>query len=208
MGYEINMAQARNYGKFSPKMSAIFISNGHGDCYSSAKTLDMKKKLLLLACIGIMKLNAQNPGVSQQDKSFAEMALMGNLKELKYSQLALNKGFSPEVKELAQHIVEDHKKADDLLRQITAGKSITVPSALDADEQKDFEKLSNKEGEDFDKAYTDCMVKDHKKTIRAYEKETKKGENTEFRAFATNTLPSIIHHKNMAEETCKKIGKK
>jgi len=168
----------------------------------------MKKTFLLIACFAMTTLQAQNPEISKQDREFAEFALNTNLVELKFSELATTKGFSPEVKNLAQQIITDHKKADDLLKQITAGKSVSAPTQLSEDQQKDYNKLKDMEGEAFDKAYTDCMVKDHKKAIDQYEKQTKKGNNTELRAFATNTLPSLNHHKNMADETCKKMKKK
>lgn len=168
----------------------------------------MKKILLIVACLGLMKMQAQNPEMSKQDKDFAESALKANMMELKFSELAVNKGFSPAVKEMAEHMITDHKKADNLLRQLVASKSITMPTQLDEENEKDFKKLSDKEGEEFDKCYTDKMASSHKEVIELYEKETKKGENTELRAFATNTLPSINHHKNMTEETCKKLKKK
>ena len=168
----------------------------------------MKKIFLMITCFGVIVLKAQNPEISKQDKEFAEFALNANVAELKFSELATTKGFSPEVKELAQHMLADHKKADDLLKKITTGKSIPSTNQLNEEQQKDYDKMKDMEGEAFDKAYTECMVKDHKKAIDNYEKETKKGENTELRAFAINTLPSLNHHKNLADETCKKIKKK
>lgn len=168
----------------------------------------MKRLFVLIACFGFMALQAQNPGVSKQDRAFAEEALEANLWEMKLSQLAVNKGFAPEVKELAQRMAEDHKKADDLLRQLASERSITAPSQLTFKQQDDYKKMSDKEGEAFDKAYTECMLKDHKKTISLYEKETKKGENTELRAFATNALPALNLHRNLADETCKKLQHK
>ena len=168
----------------------------------------MKKIFLLITCFGFSILKAQNTGISKQDKEFAEYALNANITDLKFSEMAMNKGFSPEVKELAQHILTDQKNADDLLKKITAGKSIFTPTILDEEHQNNFTKLSDKEGEAFDKAYTECMLKSHKKTIDIYEKETKKGENTELRAFATNTLPSLNNYKNLADQTCKKLNKK
>lgn len=168
----------------------------------------MKNILFSVCCIGIMSVQAQHPEISNQDKAFAEYALNANLTDLKFSQLAMQKGFSPQVKDLAQHILTDQKNSEDLLKKITAGKSIFTPTILDDEHQKNFTKLSDKEGEAFDKAYTECMIRDHKKTIEVYEKETKKGENTELRAFATNTLPSLNNYKNLAEGACKKLSKK
>ena len=161
-----------------------------------------------MACCSITMLQAQKPGVSEQDKKFTECALKDNLTALKFSELALQKGFSPEVKDLAEHVVADQKKSDDLLRKLATERSIPLVTEMDEAHQKDYKKLSDKEGEAFDMAYTECMAKDHKNTIDAYEKESKKGENTELTAFAINALPGLTHQKNMAEETCKKLKKK
>jgi len=186
----------------------------HSDCYLQVfglflkgKTL-MKKIFLIVACFGLMKMQAQNAQVSIQDKEFTESALRANMMKVKFSELAVNKAFSPAVKELAQNMLNDHKKADDLLRQLAESKAITMPTQLDEDDEKEFKKLSDKEGEDFDKFYTDHTASEQNKIINLYEKQTKKGENTELRAFATNTLPSINHHKNITDQTCKKLKKK
>jgi putative membrane protein len=168
----------------------------------------MKRLVLLAACFGITLGRAQVQEVSKQDREFAEYAQMANLMEQKLSEMALRKGFSPEVKELAQHVIEDNKRADELLRVLAANRSITILTKLDDKHQKDYDKLSDKVGEDFDKCYTERMLKEHKDAADAYEKEAKKGENTELRAFATNALPNVIHHKNMSDETCKKLKKK
>lgn len=167
----------------------------------------MKKLFLLAACFTFTLGRAQVQEVSKQDKEFAEYAQMANLMEQKLSELAMRKGFSPEVKEFAQHVIEDNKRADELLRLLANQRSITILNKLDAEHQKEYDKLSDKVGEDFDKCYTDRMLKEHKEAVDAYEKQTKKGDNTELRAFATNALPNVIHHKNMADETCQKLKK-
>jgi len=156
----------------------------------------------------MLNLQGQNPEISEQDREFAEKAMSNSLMKLKLAELATNKGFSKPVKDLATQILNDHKKADDVLREIATNKSIPIQNKLDDDQQKRYNTLADKVGEDFDRAYTDWVVDAHKDAISHYETETKKGENTELRAFATNALPSLVKHKNMAEQTCKKIRKK
>ncbi len=190
--------------------------NGHLDLLATGTGIVCKEKkpfmkkliLVLIACLGTSPIWAQHPEISDQDKQFAEAALDADLMELKLSEMAVNKGFSPEVKELAQHMIEDHKKADALLKEMAVAKSIPMSTKLDDAQQKEYDKLSDKAGEDFDKSYTDYMVSHHKKTIDLYEKETKKGENTELRAFATNTLPTLNHHRNLSQDLCSKLKKK
>lgn len=168
----------------------------------------MKKLFLATACFAFVALQAQNPGVSQQDREFVECASMDNLMEMKLSEMGSNKGFAPEVKELSSHMMGDHKKTDATLQQLASARSITVATQLDEEREKDLKKLSDKEGEAFDMAFTEYVIKSHKKAIDAYEKEAKKGENTELRAFANNSLTGLNHHKNMANETCKKLKSK
>lgn len=168
----------------------------------------MKNTILAIAFSAVGVLQAQNPGISEQDREFVTCASMDNLMEMKLSEMGSNKGFSPEVKELATHMMNDHKKTDATLTQLASARSMTVATRLDEEREKDLKKLSDKEGEDFDMAFTEYVIKSHKKAIDAYEKEAKKGENTELRAFANNSLTGLNHHKNMADETCKKLKKK
>ncbi len=43
------------------------------------------------------------------------------------------------------------------------------------------------------------MVKDHEKAIKAFQKESAKGKDTDLVAFAKNTLPTLEQHLNHAE---------
>ena len=167
----------------------------------------MKKILLLVACFGITLGHAQMQEISKQDKEFAEKAQMNNLMEQKLSEMAMRKGFAPEVKELAQHMLAN-ERGHNLLRELSTNKSIPVYNKLDDEHQKAYNEMDVKSGEEFDKAYTECMVKDHKDALDLYEKQAKKGENTELRAFAINSQPSLVSHRNLAEETCKKLKDK
>lgn len=168
----------------------------------------MKRAFSYIACLICLGLRSQNPEVSKQDREFVACAAMDNLMEIRLSELAGRKGFSPEVKELAIHLSDDHKKTDALLKQLASARSLTVATELDEEHQKELKKLDDKEGEDFDKCFTDYIVKSHKKAIKEYEKEADKGDNTELRAFANNTLTSMNHHKNLADATCEKLKKK
>jgi len=63
-----------------------------------------------------------------------------------------------------------------------------------------------KNGKDFDKAYINMMVDDHKKVISSFEDESKKGSDADIRAFADSTLHTLRHHLQEAEK-CKKMEK-
>jgi putative membrane protein len=62
-----------------------------------------------------------------------------------------------------------------------------------------MDELSLKSGAEFDKAYADLMVKDHKEDVDEFKKESEKGNDPELRAWAGETLPTLEHHLKMAE---------
>ena len=56
------------------------------------------------------------------------------------------------------------------------------PSGLDADHQKEYDKLSSLSGPDFDKEYMSQMVTDHTKALDAFTKEAKNSKDEKFQA--------------------------
>jgi putative membrane protein len=95
----------------------------------------------------------------------------------------------------------------DKLKTIASGKNITLPSAISPDMQKDLDDLDKKNGKDFDKAFLDMMVSDHKKVISAFQDEAKNGNDADIRAFADSSLHLLQHHLDEAEK-CTKMMKK
>jgi putative membrane protein len=161
------------------------------------------KKILFITFTWACAVNAQNM-VSDKDAEFAKEAAIGGLLEVRLGQLAREKGSSPEVKNLGEMMVLDHSKANDELKSLAAKKNITLPADLDEKAQKNYNDLSKKQGEEFDKAYTKCMVKDHKKDIKLFKKQAGKGDDQELKTWASNTLPTLEHHKEMSKQACKK----
>jgi putative membrane protein len=68
-------------------------------------------------------------------------------------------------------------------------------------------KLEDKSGADFDKAYMDMMVKDHEKDVKEFEEASKDAEDSDLKAWAAKTLPTLQHHLEMAKDTKSKLAK-
>lgn len=64
---------------------------------------------------------------------------------------------------------------------------------------KKYDELAKKTGADFDKAYLSAIIDDHKKNIKLFERESKRGDDAELKSWATNTLPTLRHHLEMAQ---------
>lgn len=133
------------------------------------------------------------------DAKFAMAAAMGGMEEVEMGRLAAEKGASDEVRQFGQRMVDDHSKANQELMQIASSKGMTLPTALDPKHQADMQKISALSGEAFDKAYVKMMVKDHKKDVGEFQKESTRGADPEIKAFATSTLPTLQEHLQMIQ---------
>jgi putative membrane protein len=133
------------------------------------------------------------------DMKFAMEAAMGGMEEVEMGRLAAEKGASDEVRQFGQRMVDDHSKANQELMQVASSKSMTLPTALDPKHQADMQKMSALSGEAFDKAYVKMMVKDHKKDVGEFQKESTRGTDADIKGFATRTLPTLQEHLQMIQ---------
>ncbi len=132
--------------------------------------------------------------VDKDDAKFAVDAANGGMTEIALSKLAQTQATSSKVKDFAAMMVTDHTKAGDELKGIAKTKNITLPDSVSADSKKAIDDLSKKTGNDFDKAYVNKMVSDHKATVSMFEDASKKLKDPDLKAFADKTLPTIKGH--------------
>jgi putative membrane protein len=137
----------------------------------------------------------------KQDAEFAVSAADGGMLEVQLGKLAQSNGASEEVKRLGEMMVTDHSKANDELAALAAQKNITLPTALSESSQKKYNDLAEKTGKDFDEAYADFMVKDHKDDIDEFKKQAENGNDAELKAWAAGKVPTLEHHLQFAERT-------
>ncbi|WP_312900886.1 DUF4142 domain-containing protein [Chryseobacterium taichungense] len=138
--------------------------------------------------------NTATATLSAQDKSFADAAAKGGMMEVMLGQLAATNASNATVKSLGAMMVKDHGKANDELKKWASASGYTLPTSLDADKQKKYDELKAKKGADFDRAYADLMVADHKEDIAAFKKQASEGSEASLKSFASNTLPTLEHH--------------
>ncbi len=137
---------------------------------------------------------AANTTLSDQDKKFADAAAKGGMMEVMMGELAKTNAQNATVKSLGAMMVTDHGKANEELKSWASMAKYTLPTSLDADQQKKYDDLKAKKGAEFDRAYTDLMVSDHKMDIAEFKKEASGGTESSLKAFASKTLPTLEHH--------------
>ena len=142
--------------------------------------------------------------LSSQDKMFVDAAAKGGMMEVMLGNIAETNASNQKVKDFGKMMVSDHTKANDALKSWAMNAKYTLPTALDADQQKMVDGLKMKKGAEFDKAYIELMANDHKKVIEAFKKEAMDGTG-DVKAFASKTLPALEMHLVKAEDAMKAV---
>jgi len=137
--------------------------------------------------------------LSADDKKFMMEAATGGMMEGELGRMATQQGSSAAVKQFGQRMVDDHSKANEELTQLASTKGATLPTELDAKHRNEVTKLSKMTGADFDRAYSKLMLSDHTQDVAEFEKQSTKASDTDVKAFAAKTLPTLQEHLQMAK---------
>lgn len=140
------------------------------------------------------------------DLEFVLDAAKGGMAEVELGQLAADKASSDDVKKFGQRMVSDHSKANDELKSLAQSKSITLPSDVDAKDKATHDRLAKLSGAAFDRAYMQHMLADHRKDVNEFKKESTAGKDSEVKAWASKTLPTLEEHLRLAQDTTKAVG--
>jgi putative membrane protein len=172
----------------------------------------MTKHVLCIAFTGLLVSVAgaqQNQAnrMTTSDNSFVTKAAEGGMAEVELGNLAVQKASDPKVKEFGQRMVTDHTKADDQLKSVAASKGITLPTALDSKDEATKHRLENLSGAAFDHAYMEDMVRDHKTDVSEFKRESDHGSDPDVKTFASQTLPILQQHLQLAENTYSQVKK-
>ncbi|HSS49975.1 MAG TPA: DUF4142 domain-containing protein [Thermoanaerobaculia bacterium] len=165
---------------------------------STSTTTTAKKKTTAVA----------TSGLSAADRKFFTNASQGGMLEVELGKIAAAKGTNPDVKTFGQHMVDDHSKANDQLKQLASQKNVTLSDKLSPAKQKVVDKYNKLSGAAFDSSYMSNMVTDHKEDVAEFQKEAKSGKDSDVKSWASTTLPTLQDHLKMAEETKAKLHPK
>jgi putative membrane protein len=140
------------------------------------------------------------------DSSFLKDAAQGGLMEVSLGELAQSNSSSQAVKDFGQRMVTDHGRMGEDVKSIASRQNVNLPGEISMMEKMTYERLSKKTGVEFDKAYIEDMVKDHKSDLAAFEKEVNSGSDPEAKAVAEKALPIIREHLRMAQQLANQLG--
>lgn len=136
----------------------------------------------------------------KSDLQFMRASAHGGQAEVTFSTLALQRAQSPEVRQFAQRMVDDHSKANQQLMDLAKTKDVKLSGTLTKDAKQVENRLSGLSGVAFDREYMKDMVNDHEKTAAKFQQEAKNGKDPEVQQFAAQTLPIIEDHLKQARQ--------
>jgi len=142
---------------------------------------------------------------TDDDKKFVMAATQGGENEIALSEVAVQKATNRAVKAFAEKMVKEHKEMAAGMKPFVEQWSINAPTGVDADHQKELNKLNGLSGKDFDKEYIDAMVSDHAKALDAFTDEAKNTKETKFQAVVLKDKTRVAAHKNMAYDLKQKL---
>jgi putative membrane protein len=150
---------------------------------------------------GNKNMGGMSMALSSMDRKFMMEAVAGGMAEVAMARLATERASSDAVKQYAQHMIDDHTKANDELMQLASAKGVTLPTGPDAKHQAMMAKMQTLSGAAFDAEYVkNAGVKDHEKMEKLFQKESAGAKDADTKAFAAKTLPAVQDHLRMARE--------
>jgi putative membrane protein len=140
-------------------------------------------------------------GIAPKTEDFVKEVAISDMFEIESSKLAQQRG-NAATKAFAGQMVTDHSKTTSELKSlVSVGKvKAELPPAMDDAHKSKLDKLNGLTGADFDKQYASDQQGAHKDAVNLFERYAKGGENADLKAWAGKTLPTLKHHKEMADK--------
>jgi len=146
------------------------------------------------------------------DAQIAAITDAANKGEIEQAKLAVRKAKDPQVKAFAQMMIDHHGTEQKKEQQLATTLSLTpettqTSTQLQTDSQNAISSLSSQNGADFDKAYMDLQVKEHKDVLDAIDnKLIPNAKNAQLKSALEAFRPKVQEHLQKAQEIQQKLG--
>src|SRR3984957_11303601 len=111
------------------------------------------------------------------DQAFVRKALEGGAAEVQLGQLAQQKSQSDDVKQFGQKMVEDHTQLGEQMKPVAQQLGVKEPKGPSKKDKELAAKLEGLSGQQFDEAYIQAMVKDHKQDLKDFKQAAQTTQN-------------------------------
>jgi len=150
---------------------------------------DMQARPVAVTAVDAPATGATPIGKPIDDMQFVKQATENGRKEIHAAQEALPQLKNPELRRVAEMLVNDHGGANERLSQLAEAKGWPVPGPAAAAAPP-----SGTASSDFDAKFTAEMIAGHERSAALYRAQATGGEDKDLRKYAKDTLPTIEKH--------------
>lgn len=143
---------------------------------------------------------------STTEASFLKKAAQGQQAEIALGQLAAQNASAQEVKQFGSKMIEDHQKASQEVKQLASKEGVQLPVHMSDKQKQKEQELSKLSGKEFDRAYMQYMLKDHKKEVNEFEQNAQQLQDQDVKQWASSTLPVLKQHLEKAQTIASSLG--
>lgn len=140
--------------------------------------------------------------------AYVSSAAMGDMYEIHAADMALERGQSDQVKELARMIKADHTAASAALQKAVSATQETfeIPTELDERRKGLLQNLGSAPAGDFDRVYLEQQVAAHEEAVTLHGGFSDNTDETGLANHARTVLPKIEAHLKQAKELLAQTG--
>lgn len=150
---------------------------------------------------------SKHSSLAATDKeSVIKNAAKMNMATIKYSELATEKAQSPELKQFAQTLKQDHEKAQQDLQRIAQKHSVTLPTTVDEKCQQEISRLEALSGQEFDREFAKGAVEGHAMAVAHLQHASSGAQDTDLRQYTQQMLSKVRQHQSKGREVAKSVG--
>ena len=145
-------------------------------------------------------------GQQMLDKQFVRAASEGGIGDVKLATLAVQKGSTQGVKDLAQTMLNDHTAINKYMAGVADEMGVMLPKKMGKDDQAEYDKLNGLTGKDFDTEYLTFIAKMHWQALHAFYMEASSASDTDLQTEVVKALGTMHQHVGMIAKTAKDEG--
>jgi hypothetical protein len=112
----------------------------------------------------------------------------------------LNMSESDDVKQFGQKMVEDHTQLGEQIKPIAQHLGVQEPKGPSKKDKQLIAKLEGLSGPQFDEAYIQAMVRDHKQNLKEFKNEAETAQNPALKQTAQQGAGVISQHLQLIEQ--------
>lgn len=133
------------------------------------------------------------------DQHFIKEAAADNQFEIQTSQYVAQQAQDPQVKQLAERLVQDHRRSQQQLQQIAQQLNMKLPDEFEQWQQAKLQAMQQKHGQHLEMHFAFGQVGDHMTDILKYQYQAEHAQNPQLKQFAEQTIPILQEHLQMAQ---------